>query len=436
MASQKDIFVLLALFFCVNAKQKTLVLLESGFTKVSHSIFFDDLKSRGHQLHFKLADDASLVLSKYGEYLYDNLIIFAPSVENFGGSVSVEAIADFVDHGNGNVLVAASSAVGDILRDLGNEVGLELDEEGTAVIDHVNYDIKDRGDHTLLVIDPNNLIDAEKIVGRRPSSPMLYQGIGMISDPENPLILEFLTGSSTSYSYFPGDPITEYPHAVGRSTLLIAGMQARNNARVVFSGSIEFFSNEFFVSSVLKAANTKGKEFEQSSNHKIAQAVSSWVFKEKGVIRLVSVNHHLVGETDIPEANTVTDEVVYTITLEELKNEKWVPFTPNDMQLEFFRLDPFVRTELVKSKNGKSLEIKFKLPDVYGVFQFKVDYNRLGYTYFFSTTQVSVRPFTHRQYERFIYSAFPYYIAAFSMMGGVVLLSCVFLNHREKTKTE
>ena len=32
---------------------------------------------------------------------------------------------------------------------------------------------------------------------------------------------------------------------------------------------------------------------------------------------------------------------------------------------------------------------KFKLPDVYGVFQFKVEYNRVGYTYLHSKTQVS-----------------------------------------------
>ena len=31
---------------------------------------------------------------------------------------------------------------------------------------------------------------------------------------------------------------------------------------------------------------------------------------------------------------------------------------------------------------------KFKLPDVYGVFQFKVEYNRVGYTYLHSKTQV------------------------------------------------
>ena len=31
---------------------------------------------------------------------------------------------------------------------------------------------------------------------------------------------------------------------------------------------------------------------------------------------------------------------------------------------------------------------KFKLPDVYGVYQFRVDYNRMGFTHLFSTTQV------------------------------------------------
>ena len=30
----------------------------------------------------------------------------------------------------------------------------------------------------------------------------------------------------------------------------------------------------------------------------------------------------------------------------------------------------------------------FRIPDVYGVYQFRVDYNRVGYTHLFSTTQV------------------------------------------------
>ncbi len=413
--------------------KKTLVLLENASIKESHSVFFQDLKSRGHQLTFKMADDANLALAKYGEYLYDNLIVFAPSVEEFGGTINVNAITDFIDNGGGNILVAVSSEVGDILRDVGMEVGFELDERGTSVIDHLNYDVKDRGDHTLIVVDPANVIDAELIVGKDTSTPCLFRGLGMTADPENPLILEIMTGSTTSYSYFTDDAIEEYPHAVGKSTLLLAGLQARNNARVVFSGSIDFFSNAFFAASVLKAI-PGAKDFETSNNRELATAVSQWVFKEKGVLRVGKVKHHLVGETEAPKDYTVEDDVYYEIEIKELVDGKWVPFTRTDVQLEFFRIDPFVRTYLRQKADSSGYYVEFKLPDVYGVFQFKVDYNRIGYTYLFSTTQLTVRPFEHTQYERFIPSAYPYYVSAFSMMVGLLLFSIVFLHYKDTSK--
>lgn len=36
--------------------------------------------------------------------------------------------------------------IGDPLRELGSECGIEFDEEKTAVIDHHNYDISDPGE--------------------------------------------------------------------------------------------------------------------------------------------------------------------------------------------------------------------------------------------------------------------------------------------------
>jgi oligosaccharyltransferase complex subunit beta len=107
-------------------------------------LFLFLFSERGYTLTFKLADDSSLVLSKYGEFIYDHLIIFAPSVEEFGGALSVEAITEFID-GGGNVLVAGSSNSGDVLRELASECGFEVDEEGASVIDHLNYDENDGG---------------------------------------------------------------------------------------------------------------------------------------------------------------------------------------------------------------------------------------------------------------------------------------------------
>ena len=418
------------IFGVTNAGGPTLVLLDNLAIKETHSIFFKILQDSGYTLTFKLADDANLQLSKYGEYLYHHLIIFAPSVEEFGGILSVEAITDFID-GGGNVLVAGSSQSGDALHELASECGFEIDVEGSAVIDHLNYDVSDNGYHTKIVADSVNLIDASAIVGSKNVPPLLYQGTGLIADIENPLILRLLTASSSAYSYNPQTPIKEYPHAVGKNTLLIAALQARNNARVVFSGSLYFFSDEAFSSSIQKVQG--GQKYEKSGNEAVATMIARWVFKENGVIRVSAVHHHRVGESAPPAAYTIMDDVIYSIEIQKLARDKWIPYETNDLQLEFVRIDPFVRMTMKPVGDGR-YEARFKIPDVYGVYQFKVDYTRIGLTHLYSTTQVSVRPLQHTQYERFIASAFPYYISAFSMMGGVFLFSLVFLHYKEDTK--
>ncbi|XP_047349278.1 dolichyl-diphosphooligosaccharide--protein glycosyltransferase 48 kDa subunit [Vespa velutina] len=422
----------LCIFAFANAGGPTLVLLDNLAIKETHSIFFRTLQDGGYSLIFKLADDANLQLSKYGEYLYQHLIIFAPSIEEFGGSLSVDAITDFID-GGGNVLVAGSSQSGDALRELASECGFEIDEEGASVIDHMNYDVSDSGYHTMIVANPTNLIDASVIVGSKKIPPLLYEGTGLIADANNPLLLRLLTAANSAYSYNPNNPIKEYPHAVGKNTLLIGALQARNNARVLFSGSLFFFSDEAFTKSVQKVQGDQ--KYEKSGNEAVAKAMTQWVFKENGVIRVSAVHHHKVGETQPPPAYTVKDDVVYSIDVEKLSGDKWVPYETNDLQLEFVRIDPFVRMTMKPTGKGH-YEARFKIPDVYGVYQFKVDYTRMGLTHLYSTTQVSVRPLQHTQYERFIPSAFPYYVSAFSMMGGVFLFSLVFLHYREDIKTK
>ena len=62
----------------------------------------------------------------------------------FGGKLSVEEITDFID-GGGNVLVAANSNIGEPIRALASECGVEFDEEQTSVIDHLHHDVADQG---------------------------------------------------------------------------------------------------------------------------------------------------------------------------------------------------------------------------------------------------------------------------------------------------
>lgn len=107
-------------------------------------------------------------------------------------------------------MVAANSNVGDAIRELASECGIEIDEEGASIIDHLNYDIEDDGQHTLIVANPANLLDAPNIVGdKKKIAPLLFRGIGMISDQNNPLVLDILMASSNAYSYNPNKKITE-----------------------------------------------------------------------------------------------------------------------------------------------------------------------------------------------------------------------------------
>ena len=41
--------------------------------------------------------------------------------------------------------MAGSSDATDLIRELGTEVGVEMDEEGASVIDHLHYDANDNG---------------------------------------------------------------------------------------------------------------------------------------------------------------------------------------------------------------------------------------------------------------------------------------------------
>lgn len=41
--------------------------------------------------------------------------------------------------------MAGSTNSGDVLREITAECGFEVDEEGAAVIDHLNYDLLDQG---------------------------------------------------------------------------------------------------------------------------------------------------------------------------------------------------------------------------------------------------------------------------------------------------
>lgn len=291
-------------------------------------------------------------------------------------------------------------------------------------------------------------------------APVLFRGIGHAIDDSNILAVKVLRGNPSTYSAVPSKPVDDYPENTGSDTLLVTALQARNNARVVVSGSLDLFSNSFF-----RAKQANG---EFVGNELFCAELSKWAFGEAGVLRFRDILHHKVmrhtahcppipplvlhiccfpvlqldgsppdvilhekERPDLPQSlypdpeitrnslvYRIKDDIVYSMIVEEEKDGKWVPFVAPDMQMEFMMLDPYVRKTMTVDFVTGRYTANFTAPDSYGIFKFRVLYRRMGYSVLHAETCVSIRPFKHNEYERFIYSAYPYYSSAFSAMAG------------------
>eukprot|EP01122_Echinamoeba_exundans_P006038 TRINITY_DN1628_c0_g1_i1.p1 TRINITY_DN1628_c0_g1~~TRINITY_DN1628_c0_g1_i1.p1 ORF type:complete len:423 (-),score=126.98 TRINITY_DN1628_c0_g1_i1:187-1455(-) len=397
-------------------QNRVMVLLDSVAQQSSYSRFFGSLRERGYELSFFGADDQTLTLSEYGQYLYDNLIILSNRVEEFGGLVDVASIVDFIDSGR-NVIIAGDVAQSSTIRELAAEVGAIFEDKAKLVVDHLRHDAAD-SDHGRLIV--NVASDQKDLLGSDKFDPVLFRGTSFTlkaASVESGLLFPILRARSSSYPQ---------PRAV-----LVAGLQARNNARVVISGSTALFSDKLFNSRVESASGDV--KADRSGNERFVTELSKWGLKERGVLRASNARHHRFSETVESSTYRVTDNVTFELDIEQWDSEsgKWAPFVVNDVQLEFTMLDPYVRQFLKADKKGH-YSLDFILPDQHGVYTFRVDYHKFGYSSVQIETRVPVRPFRHNEYERFIFSAYPYYAGSFSMLAGIIIFSFVFLYHRSK----
>jgi oligosaccharyltransferase complex subunit beta len=331
---------------------------------------------------------------------------------------------DFVDSGH-DLIVAADSDASEFIRNIAAESGVDFDEDTSAmVIDHTGYSVSgSSGDHTLLAAD--DIIQSDVLVGStKIEAPVLYKGIGHSLNPASTLALKVLSASSSAYSANPKSKLLNPPSITGSSIALVSVVQARNNARIMISGSLDMFSNRLLRSDVQKAGNSN--KFEKSGNEQFVTELSKWIFHERGHLKAINVRHNKVGETNEPAMYRITDDLEYSVEIYEWSGSSWEPYVANDVQLQFYMMSPYVLKTLSTDNKGLYYTT-FKVPDVYGVFQFKVEYQRLGYTSLSLAKQIPVRPFRHNEYERFIPTAFPYYGASFSSMAGFLVFSMVYL---------
>jgi oligosaccharyltransferase complex subunit beta len=139
-------------------------------------------------------------------------------------------------------------------------------------------------------------------------APVVFRGVGHRLTGKNPLIQALLVGEPSAYS-FSLNAKSAVPAAAltGAQVSLVSALQARNNARIVFSGSKDLFSDE------LSGTSLGGNK--KNGNKEFVEELTKWVFQEKSVLKVQGTYHHREKEEKQHGAYRVKDDLVSFICM-------------------------------------------------------------------------------------------------------------------------
>ncbi|KAI0093813.1 Dolichyl-diphosphooligosaccharide--protein glycosyltransferase subunit WBP1 [Irpex rosettiformis] len=374
------LLALLGLAISACAKSSTgnsvLVLLEPSLDKANFSTFFNGLTESGYELTFRAPRDAKPAVIEDDVAQFSHVVVFAPDTKSFAQDVTPQSLVSLLSKGT-NLLLALSPKKQTIVNSLAAEFSLILPPPGTPLISH--FPERDTP-ATVIPVKPTE----NPIVPTKGLLPVWFSGVPFAYSP-NPLLVPILNAPSESFA---ADSTTDSGAEgiveaadkggeglwAGSQLALVAGFQAHGDTRVLWAGGVDMFSDEF--------AQKESAKGQQSGNAQFVRDAAAWAFRESKVLRIDSVAHHRVNETEPRETYTTNDHVVFNthISMFNPKTSVWEPYSGiSDLQLEFTMLDPHIRTSLppVPSNPGE-YEVTFRVPDRHGVFKFIIDYKRKG----------------------------------------------------------
>ncbi|GFH25490.1 dolichyl-diphosphooligosaccharide--protein glycosyltransferase 48 kDa subunit [Haematococcus lacustris] len=144
---------------------------------------------------------------------------------------------------------------------------------------------------------------------------------------------------------------------------------------------MDLFTNQLFNAQVVRGSD--GAALGTSGNAAFALSVARWALQDRGVLEAEGLQHRLVAAplgSPAPSHYRVLDDVEFSVKLWEREAGARRPYLADDVQVEFTMLDPHVRLPLSHDGQG-NFSVRFKVPDVYGVFKYVLTYRRPGYSY-------------------------------------------------------
>jgi len=254
-------------------KTRTLVLIDNMMLHTTHSTFFKDLKSNGHNVKIDYVDPSMIShshikLASNNEYLFDNLILMCTTLPDFPTTKEFN-VRKFFDDG-GNVFFVGDYDTSDHFRDFVKTFGFTFSPSGSYTVDYK---------HSVEPLSPNvftlNNINDISFLGEGVKGKVLYNGIGLGQTHfENIQTTVFVRGNlQTATITYGANGRSEY-NAMGRNVVLVLGIQGFNNARCLVTGSLDMLSNQLY-------SKSKG------ANRAYVNNLAGWLSHERGMLREV-----------------------------------------------------------------------------------------------------------------------------------------------------
>ncbi|KAI9222195.1 Oligosaccharyltransferase 48 kDa subunit beta-domain-containing protein [Blastocladiella britannica] len=371
---------------------------EPATAQATYSQLLQMLTDRGFTVDVQ-ASGPTVRLVEHGDRTSDHLLLLAPS-KPLKDALAPAAVIDYLRTG-GNLVLAMAAGVTDSYKDVAYELGLDVSRPASSFAP---------GKSAVVVTDVTALVPAATARAAAASSDsasaLAYpQGLGLtVHAATNPGIEPVLSIGGSA-----GTP----------AEVLVAAVQATNGARALVLGSAGMLANAAF-----------------SPNRAIVDQLLQWTMHEKSVVRVVSASHAKFGGSKQLDMYRIRDTITYNITLQQWTVDRWRPYlvaAGDQLQWSATMLDPYLRLPMslaFTTATAATYTVTAQLPDVYGVFTLAVQHARAGWTWIDHAETISIRPFRHNEYPRWLTVAWPYYAAVVMQSVAALVVAALWVTYR------
>ena len=414
----KFIGFLLLLAFTIGTnyqRHKTLIILDNIAIKETYSSFFQILKDHNHEIDIKMNDSSKITLKKFDDFIYNNIIFIAPSIQKF--QYKIKEIMDFYNYPGHNIMIISYETINDYIKKLCYQFGVSFPNP-TVHLNGSHSCKKSNSSFSGFVTWP---IFQEKVSG------IELNGIPLNLDHKNPYVFPLLRGDVCMFSEDNQNNII----SSGKNIELVAGYQSDKNNRVIIHSLFSMCSNLYINRNVKNINNIRSSE-----NYQFCEELIEWNFHELGVIKAENIQVIKASDNQSYSEYNVAENVQYSVDLSTFDptSGKWIPYQDSSIYLELVMLDPYYRVILNSDPATSSYKKIIQVPDKQGVYNFILNITRKGYSYILNETKLVVRPIRHNEIPRFNFAAFPIYFSVLACMIGLLIFVYKLLLTKDEIK--